>query len=99
MLTEIANGNEPYLRGAAERGLAQLQALDGIDQLTGLVREYWAVTGRPPSSWNDLRRAGLLPGVPADTTGEPFLYDPKTQKATLSPESSLAPLPRSFGAQ
>jgi tetratricopeptide (TPR) repeat protein len=94
LLTELRSSNQGYVRAAAERSLAQLDALEAIDQLTSLVTRFATTTGRSPSGWPDLIRAGLLPGLPADRTGAPFTYDPATRRIAISRESSLWPLPR-----
>jgi hypothetical protein len=97
LLTELLSADQGYVQGAARRGLAQLQALDAIDQLQGLIDRFHATLGRYPSSWHDVIRSGLLPGVPADATGEPFTYDANRHVVALSPASSLAPLPTALG--
>jgi hypothetical protein len=93
---ELRSSPEAYVRGAAERALAQLAALDAIDGLEPLIARFQATTGRPPAAWIDLVRAGLLPGLPADATGAPFVYDAATGRVSLDPDSSLAPLPPVF---
>lgn len=97
LLEELLTSDEAYLRQAAERGLAQLRALDAIDFLQSLVERFHAGTGRYPMSWADIIRAGLLPRLPADTTGTPFVYDPVSHQVGVAPESPLAPLPRGLG--
>jgi tetratricopeptide (TPR) repeat protein len=99
LLSELVGAEETFIRNAAERGLAQLQALDGIDQLQGLVERFRRATGRYPSNWAEMVRAGLVAGIPADGTGTPFALDPATNRVTLSPESPLFPLPAGLGAQ
>lgn len=94
MLLELLNADQGYVRAAAERGLKQLQAVEGIEQLRGLVERFHVATGTYPQSWADLVRVGLLPGLPADPTLTPFVYDRETHDAVLAPDSSLAPLPR-----
>jgi HEAT repeat protein len=94
LLEELLASEEPYLRQAAERGLAQLRALDTVDALQQLVERYRQRTGHAPGHWMDLVRAGLLRGLPADETGTPFVYDPVAEEVRLSSESQLAPLPR-----
>ena len=97
LLTELVSSPEPYIQAAAERALAQLQALEAIDALRAVISRYASATGRHPTRWDDLVRARVLPGLPADPTGVAFVYDADTHEVTLSPESSLAPLPRGFG--
>lgn len=89
LLEHLATSEEGYVRSAAERGLLQLQALDAIDELGELVAGHNGRTGRYPASWDE-----LFPGqVPQDPTGVPFVYDPSTHVVSLSPESTLNPLP------
>ncbi len=99
LLTELLSSEQSYVKGAAERALAQLQALDAIDQLHALIEHFRTTAGRYPSGWLDLVRSGVLPGVPADATGEALSYDSLTHAVTLSPKSGLQPLPRAFGAR
>jgi tetratricopeptide (TPR) repeat protein len=99
LLGELLQSQEPYVRNAATRALAQLQALDGIDQLQALVERFRAGTGHDPAGWADLIRAGLLAAVPTDITGTPFVYDATTHQVSLSPDSELFPLPPMFVRQ
>jgi tetratricopeptide (TPR) repeat protein len=96
LLGELAGSQEAYIRNAATRALAQLQALDAIDQLEQLVDRFQIVSGRYPTNWADVIQRGLLPGLPADPTGTPFAYDAVTHRVSLSPESELSPLPEMF---
>jgi tetratricopeptide (TPR) repeat protein len=97
LLTEMLSVDQEYIRHDAERGLAQLQALDAIDDLTALVDQYAARTGHPPRDWRDLIAAGLLPGIPLEQTSrQPYAYDPATHAVTLPSGSPLAPLPRTL---
>jgi hypothetical protein len=96
LLTEIASSPEPYLRNAAERSLAQLQALDAIDELQAIVERVNVALGHYPSGWPEIIQARFLPGRPADQTGAQFAYDPITHEVSLDPQSSLAPLPPRF---
>jgi tetratricopeptide (TPR) repeat protein len=92
--TEIArNADADWLRDQASFRLKQLDALDGIDFIQHIVDQYRGRTGVPPSSWDDMMRAGLLRSVPPDPTGVPFQLNPATGKVTLDPSSSLNPLP------
>jgi len=89
MLVELATSTEEYIRKAAVRGLMQLKALDAIDELNGLTEKYRLTRGRYPANWQE-----LLGTTPFDDTGAPFVYDPVTHTATLSPQSQLSPLPK-----
>jgi tetratricopeptide (TPR) repeat protein len=67
--TEISrNADADWLRDQASFRLKQLDALDGIDFIQRIVDQYRARTGAPPTSWDDMMRAGLLRGVPPDPT-------------------------------
>src|SRR5262249_30898063 len=57
-----------WLRQDAERRLAQLDALDAIDELQRRVNILTARTGEAPKDWLALVRAGLLPRAPLDPT-------------------------------
>ncbi len=80
-----------WLRQNAERRLAQLQALDRIDQLQRTVDEYERRTGQPPQGWADLVRARMTPGMPLDPSRTPF--ELKDGRVLLSDRSPLWPLP------
>jgi tetratricopeptide (TPR) repeat protein len=96
ILTELVGSGESYIRAAAERSLAQLQALDSIDQLEAIVARYRQATGRLPGGWNDLVRERYLPGIPVDRSGVPFSYDADTGAVSIGVESGLLPLPRNL---
>lgn len=91
IFTELLASEEQYIRQAAERGLMQLQALGAIDELNALIEKFHAIRGRYPSSW-----AELLGATPYDAARLPFIYDPVAHRATLSPDSPLAPLPHTI---
>ena len=93
IFSELAQAQESYLQQAAQRGLAQVAAIRAIQELEGLIDRFNRNHGRYPFSWDDVIRAGLLPGLPADSTGAPFVYDAATHRVTLSPASPLGPLP------
>ena len=82
-----------WLKNNAVFRLQQLDALDAIDQLSARVAAFEARTGELPRSWDEIVRAGLLRGVPADPTGTAYLLDPATGTVGLAPDSRLNPLP------
>ena len=82
-----------YQRNHAQRALAQLRALDDIDQLRMVVERYTQAAGRPPADWPTLVRAGMLPGLPLDPTATPYAID-ANGAVDLSRESTLFPLPQ-----
>jgi len=81
MLAEMANSSEKWIRGAAQRTLLQLDALDTIDNLQAQVDKFFAERHEWP---------GL--GVP-DPTGIPYEYN-DAHRVILSPKSTLNPLPK-----
>ena len=89
LLAELAAANNGYIKRSAERGLAQLQALDDLDRLHTLVADHAARTGAYPKSLSDLQGAPLT-----DPSGHPYSYDPARGLADLEPDSPLRPLPR-----
>lgn len=93
LLYELQSSEQAYIKNAAARALAQLDALDAIDQLQDIINRFAVSIGRYPSDWADLIRTGMLRGIPADSTGTAFAYDPATHRVSLSPQSTLAPLP------
>jgi hypothetical protein len=77
-----------WLRKDAERRLAQLQALDTIDELQRAADDYARRTGQTPD-WQALVRARVLRGFPLDPTGTPF--ELTNGRVQLSKSSSLWP--------
>ena len=89
---ESATDND-WLKQNAQLRLLQLNALDQIDQLHAVVREYQRRSGKLPESWRELVAAGLLRGQPLDRTGTPYVLDSSTGAVTVSEKSKLFPLP------
>jgi tetratricopeptide (TPR) repeat protein len=90
--TQIAKSEEEWLRRNAERALVQLDVLDQIDQIDAAIRRVPLAPGER-YSWAMLQRRGLLRGVPADPSGTALVLDPDTGRVTVSPQSSLFPMP------
>ena len=88
-----ASAEDAWLQRQAQQRLQQLDALDMIDLLADRARGYQQRYGVVPRSWNDLIAAGLLRGVPADPAGYPFVLDAASARVTISPQSTLNPLP------
>jgi hypothetical protein len=82
-----------WLRQSADRALAQLDAMDQIDQLQAIVDRYRQQAGYPVSSWDTLIKAGLLRGVPFDPRGTPYELS-VAGRVQVSAQSSLFPLPK-----
>jgi hypothetical protein len=99
LLTELETSEEAWLRQAAQRSLAQLDALDAIAGLQERLDRYVAEHHELPSSWAALNPGGPKGSVPVDPAGVPYRYDRVTGKITLSPDSPLAPLPHTMSAR
>jgi tetratricopeptide (TPR) repeat protein len=82
-----------WVRAQAETRLQQLDALDQIALLENVAREYERRTGSLPFTWEEMVRAGLLPGAPVDPRGFPYELNPYWGIVTLSEKSTLNPLP------
>jgi hypothetical protein len=95
---QILQSDQDWLRRTAERSLAQLDALDQIDELNRRIMAMGKPDGQP-YSWEALVRAGRLSGIPLDRSGTPFEIDPVTGRARLSTASRLFPLPLSMGRE
>ena len=89
---QIAKSEEAWLRRSAERSLLQLQALDQVDQLEAIVQKYPPASGEPPT-WTSLIKRGVLPGVPVDPAGTPYLLDSAAGGVRVSEQSPLFPMP------
>ena len=81
-----------WLRGDAERHLAQLRALDEIDALQAIVNHVAAQQTQPVLDWQPVMRAAGLRGIPADPGGAPYEID-ETGRVQLSRASRLWPIP------
>ena len=89
----LANADADWLRTQARFRLLQLDAMDQIGALEGLVTLYAQRTGSAPQSWVDLIRAGYLRGIPIDPERHEYQLNPSSGSVTLSEGSPLNPLP------
>jgi len=94
LFAELAMSPEPAIRQVGVRGRLQIRALRTIEELTRYVNRFHEINGRYPDGWGDLIRARMVGGYPEDATGARFVYDAPTHSVTLSPASTLAPLPQ-----
>lgn len=86
-----------WVRNNAQLKLAQLDALDQMDALAGVIRRFTADTGRFPESWAEIAARGWIRGVPADASGTPFVLDhAQSGGVGLAPSSPLFPIPETF---
>lgn len=87
---------DDWLKRTADLRIAQLDALEAIEQLNEVVWRYEARTGRIPRYWQELVAARVLRGVPLDPAGVPYELDQSNEDVRLSPQSPLWPLPQDF---
>jgi len=80
-------GNES-IRQSAREHLAAIKTAEDMAQLNKLLVEFGQREGRPASSIDDLVRAGMLPGRPADPSGVPYEVG-NDGKAALGPGSRV----------
>jgi tetratricopeptide (TPR) repeat protein len=99
IVVEGAGAGEEWLRKQADLRLQQLDAMDDIDALTGLIERHRQRTGRPAAAWTDLVSSGHIRQVPQDPRGFPYQLHPSTGAVTLDPRSTLNPLPHMSGAE
>jgi hypothetical protein len=92
LFQQIAESEEPWLRDSAQRRLRQLDAMDVIDTLQAQVAAFQRKHPGEPVTWQKLVAARVLPGVPVDPSGVPFVID-AAGRVTVAPESALYPLP------
>jgi hypothetical protein len=90
--------DQDWLKRTAALRIAQLDAMEALDQLNEIVWRYEARVGRMPRNWQELVAARALRGVPLDPAGVAFELDPVNEDVRLSPSSPLFPLPRPFAA-
>jgi hypothetical protein len=93
LFQQLAQSEEPWLRDSARLRLAQLDAMDTIDVLRSRVHVFRHQHPGDPVTWDRVAAAGLLPGVPLDSSGTPFALDPASGEITVEPGSKLFPLP------
>jgi hypothetical protein len=89
--------DDEWVKNNAKLKLLQLDALDQMDALAGVIRRYTAATGRFPESWAAIGAMGGLRGVPIDPAGTAFVLD-RSQPGGVAVASSspLFPIPATF---
>jgi hypothetical protein len=88
------NADQEWLRRAAQRGIAQINAEEAIEALHKVVDRFQQATGQLPQGWPDLIRAGLIRGVPVDPARVPYELDAGTGRIDVAEQSPLYPLRR-----
>jgi tetratricopeptide (TPR) repeat protein len=63
---------DPDVKNTAIQHLTSLRAEEDIEQLEQRVKIYRERTGTLPSTWLDMVRAGVLPGLPQDPNGAAY---------------------------
>jgi hypothetical protein len=88
------SGDNDWIRKDATRRLRQLDAMDAMDELGGIVARYRERGGPTPLTWPGLVRAGYLRAIPTDPEGFVFGLGPWSGDVSLGEGSTLAPLPQ-----
>jgi hypothetical protein len=88
-----ASGENEWMQKDARRRLRQLDAMDWMDQLRGVVAIYRQRGGTMPVTWQQLVQAGLLREIPRDPDGFVFELGPWSGDVSLGQGSTLSPLP------
>ncbi|HEX5475760.1 MAG TPA: hypothetical protein VFX12_13955 [Vicinamibacterales bacterium] len=90
---QIAQSDQAWLRDTAAHRLAQLDALDAIDQIQARVDAFHRARPAERVTWPALIAGGWLRGTPVDPAGTPFTVDPATGHVAVSRDSALWPMP------
>jgi hypothetical protein len=90
---QLAQAEEPWLRDSARLRLAQLDAMDAIESLQARVQAFRDAHPGEPVTWDRLVAGRIVPGIPLDSSGTPFVLDSATGAITVARESKLFPLP------
>lgn len=89
----LDSADADWLKKQARFRLSQLDAMDQIAILEGVVKLYVQRSGSQPRTWIDLIQAGYLRGIPIDPERHPYQLNPDAGTVTLSQGSPLNPLP------
>jgi hypothetical protein len=92
----LQHADHTWVRENAQLKLAQLTALDEIDQLQAAIASFVRARGRVPAAWDEMIRAGWLRDVPVDPANVPYVLQPGGT-VTVSTNSRLYPLPAGPG--
>lgn len=91
----FSSSKDPQIRKRAEEMMKGLKAQQDEINLDNLAETYKQRFRRYPSATSDLRDAGLLPGIPVDPEGYPYVWG-TDGKSHLHPKSPVVipPPPR-----
>jgi len=78
---------DKYIRDNAEQHLRALKADFEAQELEKIVASFHQQTGRYPSSFAELARARVLPGIPVDPMGKQYQLDGKGQVFVGDPDN------------
>ncbi len=85
--------DDDWLRQTSHMRIMQLDAMDQIDALEGVVKAFARSRGKLPTTWEEVVALGLLRGIPADPSGTPYTLNFADGEVTIAPWSRLYPLP------
>jgi hypothetical protein len=86
---QYQESDRPDVRTNARNHLASIQVNEDLWTLEFFLEEYARKFGRFPARLEDLVAARLLPVLPRDPSGFPYLYDRATGKVQLDPTSKV----------
>lgn len=90
---QIAQSDQEWLRARGQRALLQLDAMDQMEALSGVLKGRLQMMSAP-YSWQRLLEARMIRGIPADPSNTPYELDPVTGEIKVSSASPLFPMPR-----
>ena len=91
LVQTLSQTDLPAMRSELESRLTQIRTYQSLAALERAIASYRTRTGRPPSRLDELIPAEL-PALPADPSGEPFVYDPATGDVRSPAIGPRAPL-------
>jgi hypothetical protein len=96
----LSEADNELMKQVAERNLMNLDLEDMQDRLTAAARRFRDDTGRVPSDWSELARAGLVDVPAADPFGGAYYLDPGTVEAwsTTFVDRRMAQVRNAFAA-
>src|SRR5258706_6265074 len=80
------SSDDKMIKDNAANHLLALQAEQDLDGLTKIIDLYRQKAGHNPQSWREMYAANLLPGVPVDPAGFPYVLAPGGEIYVLHPE-------------